>query len=124
MFRFGVDKPGVGLLRPRNLAFARGFFLQLLQTRRVIAEATPSLGILNLMLRCLNDNRALSVITCAAGTACNLMKLTRFEDALARAVILGQARHKHRADRHVNAHTQGVSATDDLEQALLCQALH
>ena len=124
LFRFSLCKAREGLLGPGHFAFAGGFLLQLLQALGVVADAAAFLGIFDFVLGGLDHHSALGVIAGSAGAAGNLVEFARFEDALALAVELGKASHQHGADGHVNAHTQGIGAANDLKQALLCQALY
>ena len=76
------------------------------------------------MFRRLHHDGAFGVVTGAARAAGDLVELAGFQHALARAVELGQARHQHRADGHVDAHAQRVRAADDLKQSGLGEALN
>ena len=124
LFRFSLCKAREGLLGPGHFAFAGGFLLQLLQALGVVADAAAFLGIFDFVLGGLDHHSALGVIAGSAGAAGNLVEFARFEDALALAVELGKPSHQHGADGHVNAHTQGIGAANDLKQALLRQALY
>src|SRR5439155_14448064 len=57
----------------------------------------------------------------AARASGNLMKIARAQDRCLLPVILAEFAEENSADRHVDAHAQGVGAANDLEQALLRQ---
>ena len=59
----------------------------------------------------------------AAGAARDLVELARAHVTHASPVVLHERRHQHRADRHVDAHAQGVRAAHDRQQARLREAL-
>ena len=122
-FRGLIDELVERLLRPRHLALRRGLEAELLHLRLVLPGAAAQLEVLDFVVRRLHDDGALGVVARAAGAAGDLVELAGLEDALARAVVLDQAGHQHRADGHVDAHAEGVGAADDLEQARLRQAL-
>ncbi len=52
-----------------------------------------------------------------AGPAGDLVELPGGQDPGAVAVVLGQRRHQHRPDRHVDTHPEGVGSADHLQQA-------
>ena len=124
LFRLSLSKPRESLLGPRNLTLTSRLFLKLLQAFGIVADAAACLGIFDFVLGGLDHHSALGVIAGSAGAAGNLVEFARFEDALALAVELGKPSHQHGADGHVNAHTQGIGAANDLKQALLRQALY
>ena len=123
MFGFGLGQAVERLFRPGHFAIARRLLPDLLQLLRVVAGLAPQLGVFDFVLRRLHHDGALGVVAGAACAARDLVELTGFQHALARAIELGQARHEHRADGHVDAHAQSVGATNDLEQPGLREAL-
>ena len=75
------------------------------------------------MLRGQNAHETDRVEAGAARAPRDLVELARAHVAHAPPVVLHERRHQHRADRHVDAHPQGVRAAHDRQQACLGEAL-
>ena len=67
----------------------------------------------------MGDNVADIIEATTACTTGDLFEVANREDFCAGAIILAELSEQHRADRHVDAHAQGVGATDHLEQPAL-----
>ena len=85
---------------------------------------SDGLLVLGHVLGRLDDDRALEVVSGPPRPAGDLVELTGGEVAGAGAVVLGQRREQHGADRHVDADAERVGAADHLEQPRLGQLLH
>ena len=75
------------------------------------------------MFRGLDDDSAGRVEAGPSRPAGDLMELAGLQMPNAHPVVLGQAGEQHGADRDVDAHSQGVGAAHDLQQAGLGQQL-
>src|SRR3712207_9185517 len=64
-----------------------------------------------------------SVVAGPSGAAGDLVELAHLQQPGAGAVVLRQCAEDDGADRHVDAHAEGVGAADDLEQSGLGQLL-
>ena len=121
--------------RPRDLALARTLALLrgLLGGALGLAGVAGSLlrgaqacaltGGVDLVLGGQDSHETDRVEAGAARAARDLVELARAHVAHAPTVVLHERRHQHRANRHVDAHAQGVRAAHDRQQARLGEAL-
>ena len=129
--RGGFNQLFEGLLGPTHEAFRRLLTLggqRLVNALGVVTELRLSLSeqarVLNIVLGRLNHHGTGGIEARAACASGNLVELAGTQTAAAGTIKLGQRRNQYGTNRHVNAHTQGVGAADDLEQTLLRQLLH
>ena len=124
-----------GRARPRDLALARAlaFLRGLLRGALGLAgvacgllcgaQACALAGGVDLVLGGQDAHETDRVEAGAARAARDLVELARAHVTHAAPVVLDERRHQHRADRHVDAHAQGVRAAHDRQQARLREAL-
>ena len=114
-----VGEPLVGRLAPGCLTLRSRTLAQLLDLLRVASGALAEAEVLDLVFRGLDHDGAFRVVARAACSPGDLVELAGLQHAVLHPVVLREPRHQYGADRHVDAHAQGVGAADDLQQALL-----
>ena len=122
--RLGGDDALEHLLGPRHLALGGLLALHALELLGVVAGLLDQAVVLDDVLGRLHDHGARGVEAGSARSTRDLVELTGLEHPLPAAVVLREAGEHHRADRHVDAHTEGVGAADDLQQPGLRELLH
>ena len=130
-----IHEPLERRARPRDLTLARALALLCRLLRRALGLAGVACGLLrgaqacaltggvDLVLGRQDAHETDRVEAGAARAPRDLVELARAHVAHASPVVLDERRHQHRADRHVDAHPQGVRAAHDRQQARLREAL-
>ncbi len=108
---------------PQETNFGRLLTLDLASLLGILTGLGECADVLDLVFGCLHDDTSHGVVAGAPGPPRDLVELTCLELPRAGAVVLGQPREQYRADRHVDADTEGVGAADDLEEAVLRELL-
>ena len=103
LFGLGFQQPFVGLLGPGGPAARSRFLTQLLDLPGIGSSALPKAEVLNFVFGGLDNDGAFGVVSRAASSTGNLVKLAGFQHSVADPIKLGQFRHQHRADRHVDS---------------------
>ena len=108
---------------PRHKALRRAPFhgSLLVRTRRGLLLGAL---VLDHKIGRLHDHEAGVVVALAPGAPGHLPEIAHAQDRRLLPVVLEKLGKHHRADRHVDADAQRVSATDQLEQPALRQRLH
>jgi hypothetical protein len=112
------------LLGPAHHAVGRLLGLDLAALLRIVAGLGQRARALDHVIGSLHDDVTAGVEPGPSGATGDLMKLARLQQPMPVAVVLGQAREDHRADRDVDAHAKRVGAADHLQQAGLRELLH
>ncbi len=126
-FRGGVHDLLERLLTPADKALRRLLLRDLAQLGGTLAVLLHRLGhrpgVLDRVLGGLDQHGAGGVEPGAPGPPGDLVEFAGVQQPGAGPVELGQRGDHHGADRHVDAHPQGVGAADDLQQPGLRQLL-
>ena len=107
-----VTKPSGGFLRTI-----------LRQLLGVVTGLGDELGVLDLVLGRLSDDGACRVEARATGAPGDLVELAGGQLPHPGAVVLGERREQHGADRHVDADAESVGAADHAQQPALSELL-
>ncbi len=121
--RLGRDQPLEGRLAPADKALRGLLALDPLELLGVVAGLGDPLGVLDIVLGGLHDDRPAGVVAGPPRAPGDLVELAGLEVAHLHPVVLGQTAEQHRADRHVDPDAEGVGAGDHLEQAGLGEQL-
>ena len=120
----GGDQLGERVLRPRHVPAGRRLLPHhLAPLLGVVARLGQRPLVLDHVLGGLRPHVADRVEPGPPRPPGDLVELAGGEQPRRRAVVLAELGEQHRADRHVDAHAEGVGAADDLEVALLGEAL-
>ena len=80
---------------------------------RIIPGAGHQPRIFNFKFGCLHNNITLRIESGPPGPACDLVKFTCTQVAIALAIKFSQPGHDNGANRNVNAHPEGIRTGDD-----------
>jgi hypothetical protein len=121
--RLGGHEAVEARLAPRDESLGRALAHDPLDLLGIVAGLREQPRVLGLVLRGLHDHGPGGIEARPPGATGDLVELASTQLAHLRAVELGERREQHRANRHVDADSEGVRAANHLEEALLRELL-